>query len=116
MGTSWKRCFLTLPLFTRVVDRRPLVLWPVYFEASRARSMGRRVPLTLAVKGVTAEELLKAARAAGYNAELDSEAKHPAAWFESSGRVLVRVEEPKALVLRRVAEQLRRMRSGSVKR
>ncbi len=92
------------------------MLWPVYFDASRSRSARRRVPLRLAVKGVTAEELLKAAQAAGYKAELDPGARHPAAWFEGSGRVLVHTDEPKSAVLRRVAEQLRRMRGEAARR
>jgi signal recognition particle subunit SRP19 len=90
-------------------ERRPLVLWPVYFEAGKSRSGGRRVPVHLAVKGVTAEAVLKAAKAAGYDAELDPNAKHPACWFESSGRVLVRTGEKKTVVLRKVALQLKRL-------
>jgi len=96
-------------------ERRPLVLWPVYFEASKSRSGGRRVPAHLAVRGVTAEAVLKAAKAAGYEAELDPNAKHPAYWFESSGRVLVRTDERKTSVLRKVALQLKRMYAESEK-
>ncbi len=91
--------------------RRPLVVWPVYFEAGKSRSEGRRVPAHLAVKGVTAEAILKAAKAAGYEAELDPNAKHPACWFESSGRVLVRTSQRKAEVLKRIALELKRMQS-----
>lgn len=87
------------------------MLWPIYFDADRSRSGGRKVPLHLAVKGVTAEALLKAARAAGYDAVLDPSAKHPASWFESSGRVLVRTSERKSAVLKRVALELKRMSS-----
>lgn len=89
---------------------KKLVLWPVYFEASKSRGQGRRVPARLAVASVSAEDLLKAARAAGYEAELDSGAKHPATWFEGSGRVFVTTDEPKTVVIRKVAEQLRKMK------
>ena len=85
------------------------MLWPAYFEASRGRGRGRKVPAHLAVKGVTAEAILKAAKAAGYEAEFDPDAKHPACWFESSGRVLVRTNQRKTEVLRRVALELKRM-------
>lgn len=60
---------------------------------------------------MTAEEVLRAAQAAGYSAELDGKAKHPAAWFESSGRVLVYTSERKSTVLRRVAEQLKKLKT-----
>jgi len=93
-------------------ERRPVVLWPIYFEATRSRSRRRRVPLSLAVRGVTAEDVLRAAVAAGYRAELDPSSKHPAAWFESSGRVLVYTEERKSVVLRKVGEQLRRLKGA----
>lgn len=92
------------------------MLWPIYFEASRSRSARRRVPLHLAAKGVTAEDVLRAAQAAGYNAELDSKAKHPSAWFESSGRVLVYTSDRKSAVLRKVAEQLKRLKSETPRR
>ncbi|MCS7104157.1 MAG: hypothetical protein NZ954_01140 [Thermofilaceae archaeon] len=92
-------------------ERRPIVLWPVYFEAGKSRSKGRRVPVHLAVKGMTAEELLKAARAAGFQADLDSKAKHPSHWFESSGRVLVFTREKKSTVVRKVAVQLKSMKA-----
>ncbi|MEM0226717.1 MAG: signal recognition particle subunit SRP19/SEC65 family protein [Thermofilaceae archaeon] len=91
--------------------RRPVVLWPVYFDATKSRSSRRRVPASLAVRGVTPEDLLKAAQAAGYRAELDASAKHPATWFESSGRVLVYTDERKSLVIRKVAEQLKKLKS-----
>jgi signal recognition particle subunit SRP19 len=96
-------------------ERRPLVLWPVYFEAGKSRSEGRRVPAHLAVKGVTAEAILKAAKAAGYEAEFDPNAKHPAHWFDNSGRVLVRTGEKKTVVLRKVALQLKRICAESEK-
>ena len=88
---------------------RKIVLWPVYFDANKSRGEGRKVPLHLAVKGVTADLVLKAAKAAGYMAELDPDAKHPATWFESSGRVFVYSDEPKTVILKRVAEQLRKL-------
>lgn len=87
------------------------MLWPVYFEASKSRFRRRRVPARWAAKGVTAEDLLKAAQAAGYKVELDAKAKHPATWFEGSGRVLVFTDERKSLVLRKVAEQLKKLKA-----
>lgn len=89
---------------------KKLILWPIYFDANRSRVQGRRVPARLAVTPVSAEDILKAARAAGYEAELDSEAKHPVTWFESSGRIFVTADEPKTIVIRKVAEQLKKMK------
>ncbi|MEM1508538.1 MAG: signal recognition particle subunit SRP19/SEC65 family protein [Thermofilaceae archaeon] len=92
---------------------KKLILWPIYFDANKSRGQGRRVPTHLAVTPVSAEDVLKAAKAVGYEAELDSEAKHPATWFESSGRIFVAADEPKTTVIRKVAEQLKKTKLSS---
>ncbi len=92
------------------MEERRLVLWPVYFDKAKSRSEGRRVPLELAVEKPTAELIRKAAEKAGYKAELDPNAAHPATWFEYRGRVFVYTNERKTEVLRKVAAQLRALK------
>jgi len=91
---------------------RRLVLWPLYFDARRSREEGRRVPRHLAVEGPSVEEIARAAKAAGYQVEVDLEARHPSTWFEERGRVIVFSDEPKTAVIRRVAVKLRQLRSS----
>lgn len=84
-----------------------VVLWPTYFEASRSRRDGRRVPQDLAVGNPSASAIRDAAQQLGYDASLDKAARHPSRPWEATGRVLV--EEPgtsKEALLREVAEVL----------
>lgn len=92
---------------------RRIVLWPHYFEADVPRSKCRRVGLRLAVEKVSVDELAAAAREAGYRVEVDKDARHPAFWYESGGRVLVYTDRSKGEVIRDVAERLKARSRGA---
>ena len=86
------------------------VIWPVYLDADRSRSAGRRVPLDLAVSDPTIEEIAAAVEQVGYEAEVDPDATHPQE-FEPRGRVIVRdVEDAKNDLIQAVAAYLAAMR------
>ncbi len=88
------------------LEKKNIILWPVYFDLKKTRSEGRRVPRSLAIKSPSIDELAKAAERAGYDIKIDRDAKYPAFWFEEPGRIIVYTEEPKTTVIRRVAEIL----------
>ncbi len=92
--------------------REGYILWTVYFDSTKTWSQGRRVPRRLAVEKPSVEELVEAARRAGYQASIE-EGKHPAWWFEDSGRVVVKADEKKSVVIRRVAEELVKIRAST---
>jgi signal recognition particle subunit SRP19 len=81
------------------------ILYPCYFDATLERSSGRRVPLPLAVKGPTLQDLERAVRREKlrYRAE---EKHHPAHWARREGRLIVTWKGPKTELLRRVAKSL----------
>ncbi len=87
-------------------ERRAIIVYPVYFDKERSRSEGRRVPLRLAIERPSAELVAKAASELGYEIEVEPEKRHPRAWFEYSGRVVVLTEERKEEVLRKIAERM----------
>ena len=37
--------------------RDKIIIWPVYFDAQKSRRMGRKVPLSLAVKKISIKEI-----------------------------------------------------------
>ncbi len=90
---------------------RKVVIWPFFFDSTLSWSEGRRVPRALAVKKPTLDEVAEAARRAGYEVIVDREAKHPAHWFDSVGRVLVVTEEKKTVVIRKIAKELPKVRA-----
>jgi signal recognition particle subunit SRP19 len=65
------------------------VIWPVYLDAERSRSEGRRVPLDDAVEDPTLDEIAEAVQQVGYDAVIERDVRHPREW-ETRGRVLVK--------------------------
>jgi signal recognition particle subunit SRP19 len=81
------------------------ILYPCYFDATLDRSSGRRVPSTLAVKGLTLQDLERALRREHLRFRAE-EKYHPAHWPRKEGRVIVAWEGSKEELLRRVARAL----------
>jgi len=91
-----------------LIRRDGYVIWPAYFDASISRSMCRRVPLSLAVKNPTAEQIAAAARRLGWRFEVE-QGSHPAMWWRKTGKVVVKPSERlgKNEVIRRLAAVLK---------
>lgn len=83
------------------------VLWPAYFDRSRSRADGRRVPDALAVREPDAAWVETAARKVGLATTLEEKAVHPSIPYEKAGRVLVAKDGSKEQVLRKVAQRMR---------
>ena len=83
------------------------VLWPAYFDRSRSRDGGRRVPESAAVRQPDAAWVENAARKLGLDPVLEEKAVHPSIPYEKSGRVLVAKKGSKQQVLRQVGERMR---------
>ncbi len=84
------------------------VVWVQYFNRELSRSEGRRVPVKLALKGPTAEDVLKAAARLGWEArKLDL--RHPSQWWKPGSAVLVKPDAKlrKSEVVRLLAERMR---------
>lgn len=83
------------------------VLWPAYFDRSRSREEGRRVPESAAVRQPDAPWIENAARKLGLDPVVEEKAVHPSIPYERSGRVLVAKKGSKQAVLRQVGERMR---------
>ena len=84
------------------------VLWPAYFDRSRTREQGRRVPDAAAVRQPDASWVENAARKLGLDPVLEEKAIHPSLPYEKSGRVLVAKKGSKEQVLKLVGERMRK--------
>lgn len=85
------------------------VVYPCYFDSHTPRPF-RRVPLDLAVRGPSADEIAKAALALKLTPVLEKGRAHPSRPWEKSGRVLVDMRGEKGALLRQLAEKLREAR------
>ncbi|MEM2873486.1 MAG: signal recognition particle subunit SRP19/SEC65 family protein [Nitrososphaerales archaeon] len=92
-------------------DYNLLVIWLDYFNSNLKRSEGRRVPLSLSVKNPTLDELVKAAKLAGYNPKPFS-AFFPKRAFTLSGYITIEKVKPKSIVLKEISKALTMVRSG----
>lgn len=90
--------------------RGKFVLWPAYFDADCSRRDGRRVPKSLALRGVKAEEIFQAALELGLNPIPREGAAHPRRPWLRRGAVLVDGYGPKVRVLRDLARKIRARR------
>ena len=90
--------------------RKPyLIFWPQYFDAKRSRSNGRRLPRKFAIDKVNLEEIVKAAKNLGYNAEIERSYKYPRTWWDDPGRVSIDTKgKKKTKVLLEVAKEIKR--------
>lgn len=87
--------------------RGKMVIWPSYLEGSLSRRDGRRVPKTLARRGVTAEDVYRAAQELGLNPELKRDAANPRIPWRRVGLVLVDGRMPKTRLLKELALRIR---------
>ncbi len=87
-----------------------LVLWPSYFDASKSRAGGRRVPKSLAVQAPTSEEIFAALKAMGISASIKLDKSYPRFWWEHGGCVTVEKKMAKTELIGKVASKLRQMK------
>ena len=86
-------------------------IYPVYFDAKRSRSQGRRVKKKLAVESPTIEEVAQAATMVGVDMEINLEAKYPRFWWLPSGRIHVKKQEGvnKNNLIKKIGTQLKKV-------
>jgi len=89
-----------------------VVLYPAYFDARLSRSKGRRVPVSIAIKGVRAEDIARAAKELGLEAYVEAGA-YPRAWWLESKRVIVeKAGKSKTEIIRIIAARLASRQRG----
>ena len=86
------------------------IIWPVCFDKKRTRAQGRRVPLKLAIKSPKIADVIIAAQRLRLRMEVVDDATHPRIPWMKQGMVVVEKKGPKALLLRRMARELQKLR------
>ena len=87
-----------------------IFLWPVYFDATKNRADGRRIPRKLAVSTPKLEELQMAAKKLGLQTEAVSDVAHPSSPWRKTGLLVLPKKESKGKTLKRIAEELSSIR------
>jgi len=90
-----------------------LILWPAYFDSTKTRGDGRKVPKILAVPSPKIMELKEAVEKLGFECEVVVDASYPKTPWIKTGMLLVTKKEAKNQLLKRVAKQLQKIRGAA---
>ena len=90
--------------------RNKIVLWPVYFDSTKTRQEGRRVPKSLAIPTPKLEEVQRAVEQEGLHPEVVPSAGHPSVPWRKTGLIIVPKGDSKTQILRRIAKALLKVR------
>lgn len=82
------------------------MMYPLYFDKSLSRKMGRRVSKKDAVDKPSIEDLANAAKSLGLHPVLEKEVCHPSVHWKQQGRILVDKSKPKETLIKQIASRL----------
>ena len=91
------------------------IIWPIYFDASKTRKQGRRVPKNLAVQSPKIQELKEAVDKLGLKNEVNLEAHFPKAHWVKTGMLFVEKKEAKEKIIKKIAKQLVKIKNVPAK-
>jgi len=93
-----------------------IIVWPAYFDSTRTRGNGRRVPRSLAVPSPRILEVKEAAQKLGLSYEFVLDAGYPKTPWLKTGMLLITKKGPKEKMIRTIGKQLLKIRSATVKK
>lgn len=90
-----------------------IILWPAYFDSTKTRGDGRRVPKSLAVPSPKILEIKEAVKKMGLSHEVVLDAGYPKTPWLKKGMLLVTKKESKEKVIRKIGKHLLKIRSAT---
>jgi len=88
-----------------------IVLWPVYFDSTKTRKEGRKIPKGYAIQSPRTEELEKAVQRLGLQSQAVTNAAHSKEPWRKTGLLIVSKEGSRTEILRRIAKLLPNIRA-----
>ncbi|MBS3816867.1 MAG: signal recognition particle subunit SRP19/SEC65 family protein [Candidatus Thermoplasmatota archaeon] len=89
-------------------ERKTWIIYPEYFDKSKSRSEGRRVPTELSVSSPKLKEIGAILDSLDIPNRLEKYQHHPASWYEGNGRVFIPKQKgSKQEILKIIAEKLK---------
>lgn len=92
-----------------------VIIWPAYFDQAKKRKEGRRVPKNLAVQSPKITEIQEATTKLGLKHEMIPEVGYPKTPWLKTGMILVEKKGSKEQVIRKIANELLKIRSENSK-
>jgi signal recognition particle subunit SRP19 len=91
------------------------IIWPAYFDLTKTRKEGRRVPKSLAVPSPKILEIQEAAQKLGLDFEVVTDKGYPKTPWTKTGMLLVEKKGSKEQIISRIAKQLLKARNEKPK-
>lgn len=92
-----------------------IVIWPAYFDRTKSRGEGRRVPKRWAVLSPKLPEIKKIAEKLGLEYEVVPNASYPKTPWLKTGMLLVSKESPKQTMIKRIGKRISKSRKDTAK-
>jgi len=90
-----------------------IVIWPAYFDSTKTRGDGRRIPKSLAVPSPKILEIKEAVEKLGLDYEVVMDAGYPKTPWLKTGMLLLKKTETKDQVTKKIAKELLKIRSAT---
>ena len=90
-------------------SRDKYILWPVYFDISKTRREGRKVPKTLAVEAPQIKKIHEAAAKLNLNPVEEQDSRYPRFWWDKGGKVMIDKKDRKHALILSIARELKRL-------
>jgi len=89
-----------------------IIIWPAYFDSTKTRKDGRRIPKNLAVPSPKILEIKDSVEKIGLEYELVQDAGYPKTPLLKTGVILVKKNAAKDQIIRKIAKQLSKNREA----
>ena len=90
-----------------------IVIWPAYFDSTKTRGDGRRIPKSLGVPSPKILEIKEALEKLGLDYEVVVDAGYPKTPWLKTGMLLLKKTETKDQVTKKIAKELLKIRSAT---
>jgi signal recognition particle subunit SRP19 len=87
-----------------------IVIWPVYFDSTKTRGEGRKLPKKYTVPNPKIGEICEAIKRLGLKCEVVADAAYPKRPWRKTGVVYVEKKKSKLEMLKKIGETLVKMR------
>lgn len=91
--------------------KNKIILWPVYFDSTKTRTEGRKIPKSYAVQSPRIEELEKAVQRLGLQYQTVTNTAHSREPWRKTGSLIISKEGSKTQIMRRIAKMLPNIRA-----
>ena len=92
-----------------------VVIWPIYFDSTKTRKEGRKLPKKYTVPNPKIDEICEAIKKLGLKFEVEVDAAHPKRPWRKTGVIYVEKKRPKLDILKLIGQKLVEMKDKSRK-